>query len=125
FANGSNVLMTILQENIEIITEYGKLRIPPAEIRSIDFGVHLPEEVRTQINKALKQLASSNYKERESAMKQLVDLGPQAYLALYQTTKTKDLEAVKRAQTAMKTISQKVPSRLLRLREEDRIRTTK
>jgi len=125
FANGSSVLMVLLQDNIEIITEFGKLKIPPAEIRSIDFGVHLPDVVRTQIDKALQQLASSNYKERESAMKQLVDLGPQAYLALYHTTRGKDQEAVKRAQIAMKTIAQKVPARLLRLREEDRIRTTK
>ena len=126
FANGSNVLMMILQENIEIVTEFGKLRIPPAEIRSIEFGIHLTEEARSQIERALKQLGSSAYKERESAMKQLVDLGPQAYLALYQTTRSsKDQEAVKRAQIAMKTIAQKVPARLLRLREEDRIRTTK
>jgi hypothetical protein len=126
FANGSNVLMMILQDNIEIITEFGKLRIPPAEIRSIDFGVHLTDEVRAQIERALKQLGSSAYKEREAAMKQLVDLGPQAYLALHQASKTsKDQETVKRATTAMKTIAQKVPARLLRLREEDRIRTSK
>jgi len=125
FANGSNVLMSILQDSIEIITEFGKLKIPPAEIRAIDFGVHLPDVVRAQIDRALQQLASNNYKERESAMKQLVDLGPQAYLALYQATKGKDQEAVKRAQIAMKTISEKVPARLLRLREEDLIRTTK
>jgi hypothetical protein len=126
FANGSNVLMMLLQDNIEIVTEFGKLKIPPTEIRSIDFGIHLPDEVRVQIDRALKQLGSSAYKERESAMKQLVDLGPQAYLALYQLSRSsKDQEAVKRASTAMKTIAQKVPARLLRLREEDRIRTTK
>jgi hypothetical protein len=125
FANGSNVLMILLQDNLEIITEFGKLKIPPAEIRAIDFGVHLPDVVRTQINRALQQLGSSVFKEREAAMKQLVDLGPQAYLALYQATHGKDQETVKRAQTAMKAIAQKVPARLLRLREEDRIRTTK
>lgn len=126
FANGSNVLMMILQDNIEIVTEFGKLRIPPAEIRSIDFGIHLSDEVREQIDRAVKQLGSSAYKEREAAMKQLVDLGPQAYLALYQASRSsKDQEAVKRATLAMKTIAQKVPPRLLRLREEDRIRTTK
>jgi hypothetical protein len=125
FANGSTVLMVLLQDNLEIITEFGKLKIPPAEIRAIDFGVHLPDAARTQINRALQQLGSSVFKEREAAMKQLVDLGPQAYLALYQASHGKDQETVKRAQTAMKTIAQKVPARLLRLREEDRIRTTK
>jgi hypothetical protein len=125
FANGSTVLMSLLQDNIEIVTEFGKLKIPPTEIRYIDFGVHLSEAVRPVIERALEQLSSSNYKEREVAMKQLVDLGPQAYLALYQTTRSKDQEAAKRAQLAMKAIADKVPSRLLRLREEDRIRTTK
>ena len=125
FANGSNVIMILLQDNIEIITEFGKLEIPPAEIRQIEFGVHLAEAERGQIARALELLSSSNYKEREAAMKQLVVLGPQAYLALYQATRSKDQEAAKRAQIAMKTIAEKVPARLLRLREDDRIRTTK
>jgi hypothetical protein len=125
FANGSTVLMYLLQDSIEIVTEFGKLKIPPAEIRQIDFGLHLTDSVRAEIERALQQLASANYKEREAATKRLVDLGPLAYLALYQTTKSKDQEAAKRAQAAMKTVAQKVPERLLRLREEDRIRTTK
>jgi hypothetical protein len=125
FANGSNVIMILLQENIEIITEFGKLKIPPAEIRQIEFGVHLAEAERGQIARALELLSSSNYKEREAAMKQLVVLGPQAYLALFQATRGKDQETAKRAQIAMKTIAEKVPARLLRLREDDRIRTTK
>jgi hypothetical protein len=125
FANGSTVLMYLLQDNIEIITEFGKLKIPPVDIRQIDFGLHLTDPVRAQIERALQQLGSTNYKEREIATKKLVDLGPLAYLALYQTTKSKDQEAAKRAQAAMKTVAEKVPARLLRLREEDRIRTTK
>src|SRR5437899_11981161 len=57
FANGSTVLMVILQDNIEMVTEFGKLKIPPAEIRHIEFGLHLTEPVRAQIDRALQQLS--------------------------------------------------------------------
>src|SRR5207302_10540460 len=58
-------------------------------------------------------------------MKQLGDRGRQADHALYRASKREEREAGKRAQIAMKAVAQRVPARLLRLREEDRIRTTK
>ena len=39
FTNGSIVVMTLLQDNIEITTEYGKLVVPQKDIRQIEFGV--------------------------------------------------------------------------------------
>lgn len=39
-SDGSLVRVTILQDNLEVMTKYGKLTIPFADIRRIDFGLH-------------------------------------------------------------------------------------
>jgi hypothetical protein len=126
FANGSTVFMTILHEPIEVQTEFGKLTVPPRAIRSIEFGIHLPEGVDTKIHILLKQLGSSNYRQRDAAVKELAALGPHAYPALLRAAKNKDQpEAAQRALAAIKIIERKVPAKQLRLKEEDVIRTSR
>jgi hypothetical protein len=126
FVNGSTVLMTLLQERIEVLTPYGKLSVPPQDIRRIEFGVHPTEEVELRIIKALEALSSRAYRQRELAVKELVTLGPQAYLALKRAaTTTKDGEAAKRIEIALNRIAQKFPARMLRVKEDDVIHTVK
>ena len=45
FNDESVVRMSILQEHLEIVTKYGKLTVPTADIMKIDFGVHIPEDL--------------------------------------------------------------------------------
>jgi hypothetical protein len=125
FVNGSKVIMAVLEDKIEIATDYGKLSIPPRDIRFIEFGVHLSKDVEQKIEQALKRLGSDKYKERDQAMKELVSMGPQAYLALTKAAKGDNLEVNTRAKEALKAIAQRVPRKLLRLKEEDKIRTSK
>jgi hypothetical protein len=126
FANGSTVFMTLLPEPIEIQTAFGKLTVPPRDLRSIEFGVHLPEGAELKIQILLKQLSSSNYRLRDAAVKELARLGPHAYPALLRTTKEKEQpEASQRAAAAIKLIERRVPARQLRLKDEDVIRTSK
>jgi hypothetical protein len=125
FANGSSVLMTLLQDKIEIVTQYGKLSIPPAEIRQIQFGTHVTEETRQKIDAAVAKLGSEVYREREGALRELSGLGPQAYQTLQRVAKESTGEQAKRAEMAMKHISRMVPPRLLKLKEEDQVRTGK
>src|SRR4051812_40171299 len=58
FADGSIVRMSLLQENLELTTKYGKLNIPLSEIRRVEFGLHVPPETHQQINHSIKKLAS-------------------------------------------------------------------
>jgi hypothetical protein len=126
FANGSTVFMTLLPEPIEIQTIFGKLTVPPRELRSIEFGVHLPEGADAKIQILLKQLSSSNFRLRDAAVKELARLGPHAYPALLRTSKEKDQpEASQRALAAMKLIERRIPAKQLRLKDEDVIRTSK
>lgn len=125
FVNGSKVMMTLLQEQIEVVTRFGKLTIPPEEVRYIEFGLHLPPGTDEKIQAALGRLESDNYKQREAALKELIALGAHAYPALQNAAKGAGMESAQRIKQALKAIEQKVPAHLLRLKEDDLVQTSK
>jgi len=123
FSDGSIVRMTLKQEDLEVQTKYGKLLIPFAEIRRVEFGLHVPPEMQTQIAKSVKRLASDVYKERDAASKDLVHMGHFAFPSLQKASKSSDQEVAYRAAGTIKQISERVSGDLLKLREEDVIHT--
>src|SRR5262245_26126318 len=125
YGNGSTVRMAITQEHLEVATRYGKLTVPCREIRRIEFGVHLPDGMEKAVGEALRQLGSDNFKARQSALQELVVLGPYSYPALNQAVKSTDLEVAQRAQEALKRIRAKVPAKDLRTQEDDLVFTPK
>src|ERR1700677_3323242 len=62
--DGSLVRISILQENLDVMTRYGKLTVPFSEIRRIDFGLHLAEGVGNKIDTAIKHLGSDAFPAR-------------------------------------------------------------
>src|SRR5438132_8749468 len=90
FADGSIVRMTLLQENIEVQTKYGKLTIPVNDIRKVEFGLHVPPEVQSQLTQSIKRLGSEVYKERDAAGKDLVQAGHLEYPMLQKASKSGD-----------------------------------
>ncbi len=124
-SNGSQVYMSLLQDFVEIETDYGRLKIPAKEIRYVEFGLHLEEETEKSIRKAVELLKDSSYKAREKALKQLIDLGGQAYPFLKKASKSKEEDVAKRAEKGMEAIEYKVPVKLLNRPREDKIGTTK
>lgn len=125
FTNGSVVMMTMLQDRIEIATDYGKLLVPSRDIRAIEFGVHATPAEKRKLDDAIERLGSASHSERETAGQDLVAMGPLAYLRAQAAAKSKDLEVARRAEAAVKAIREKYPARLLRSREEDLVRTHK
>jgi hypothetical protein len=121
--DGSLVRMTILQETIEVMTKYGKLNIPVRDIRRIEFGLHLPEGMESQIEAAVRQLGSSVFKQREEAVRELVGMGAFAYPAMQQAARSSDLEVAQRARAVLKRLRDKLPEEQLRLKAEDTIQT--
>jgi len=124
FGDGSLVRMTLMQENMEVLTKYGKLTIPLSDIRRVEFGLHVPPEVNQQINQSIKRLASDVYKERDIASKDLIQVGHFAFPLLQKASRSGDQEVAVRAVSVIKQISERVPQDLLRLREEDVIHTS-
>lgn len=123
FGDGSVVRMTLLEENLEVLTKYGKLTIPLSEVRRVEFGLHVPPDVNQQIAKSIKRLASDVYKEREVATKDLVGVGHFAFPSLQRASKSGDQEVAYRAVSLIKQISERVAPELLKLRDEDVIHT--
>ncbi len=123
FANGSSVRMSILQDRIEVLTRYGKLAIPMADVQRIEFGVHLTPDVAIKVESAVLKLASSQYAEREDATRELTFLGASAYPALLRALRSSDQEVVRRADKIVNTIRERLPEKDLRSREEDIIVT--
>jgi hypothetical protein len=123
FADGSSVRMAILQESIDIVTKFGKLSVPMAEVRKIELGVHLPEGTLEKIQAAMKKLNSEVFREREEAVNQLVQLGPHAYPTLHAASKSTDPETAQRVEAAIKKIKAKFKEEALQLRVSDRIVT--
>jgi hypothetical protein len=124
FGDGSIVRMTLLQENIEVQTKYGKLTIPIQDVRRVEFGLHVPPDVKQQIAQSIKRLASDVYKERDLASKDLVQVGHFAYPSLQRASRSSDQEVAYRAVSVLKQISERVSPDLLKLRDEDVITTT-
>ena len=56
FADGSVVRMTMLQDQLDVMTRYGKLSVPLADIRRIEFGLHMPTGLSEQISTSIKLL---------------------------------------------------------------------
>ncbi|MCI0681385.1 MAG: hypothetical protein L0Y71_04710 [Gemmataceae bacterium] len=124
FNDGSLVRMTILQDDIDVMTKYGKLTIPLGDIRRIDLGLHLPQGLDQQIDQSIRLLASNAYKERDEATKGLIQAGHLAYPFLKKASASSDLEVTHRVTSLMKRIADKHPPEMLRMKQEDVVHTT-
>jgi hypothetical protein len=124
FNNGSVIKPGILLDAVEMETKLGKLTIPAAEIRRIDFAFRISEEDRAKLNKALRDLSSDRFQLREAASKLLVRMGRLAYPALLENRKDADLEMTKRVEKVLDTIRARTPEEDLRIRKQDVVRTT-
>jgi hypothetical protein len=123
FNDGSLVRMTILQDDVEVMTKYGKLTIPLRDIRRIDLGLHLPPGLDQQIDQSIRLLASTAYKDREEASRDIVQAGHLAYPFLKRASRTGDLEVAHRVGGLMKRIADKHAPEQLKMKEEDVIHT--
>lgn len=125
FTDGSVVFMTLLDQNIEVMTEFGKLSVPQDQVQSIQFGQHADKDVEAKVQALIAQLADDNFQKREVAMKELIQLGHAAYPALLSSKNAKDQELALRVAEALKLIEQRVPAKLLNRKAEDVIYTSK
>jgi hypothetical protein len=94
-----------------------------SEVRKVELGVHLAEGVAEKIEDAMKRLNAEAFKDRDSAVNELVALGPSAYPTLHAAAKSTDPEISQRVQMALKRIKAKFPAESLRLTPFDRVIT--
>jgi hypothetical protein len=123
FRDGSHLKLVLRDERIEFVTAYGKLQIPIADIRQIDFGFHIDAATAKRVDAAIASFAKPDFKEREAASAELLALGEKAYPALLEATKHKDPEVVRRSEELLYKIRDKVPSARLDLPMTDVVQT--
>lgn len=124
FSDQGALQLVLLDAALELQTRFGKLTIPVAEIRKIEFAPRLEPELREKIAKALHNLASENFNTREEAVKELFGNRKAAYPQLVKLTDSADQEVARRALELVEKIRETVPEEQLQPREYDRLTTS-
>ncbi len=123
FADGSVLKLAWLEEQIEVNTRYGKLTVPAADVRRIDFGLRFPPGAARRLERALGDLGSGDFRQREQATTDLLALRELAYPALLKLAKSDDAEVAKRVQEILGKLRDAIPAEKLLLRDHDVIHT--
>jgi hypothetical protein len=123
--NDDSVLKLRLQEEfLDFRTPYGKLTIPIAEVRRIDLATRYPDGMLKQIDTAIANLGSADFRKRELATSELLQFRERAFPALLKAAKSTDPEVSRRAEEVVDKLRAVVPPERLRFREHDVIHTT-
>ena len=123
FIDGSTIRRAVLQDNVEIVTKYGKLNVPVADVRRIEFGLHVTAETTKRIDDLVGKLGSEQFAEREKAGRDLVALGAASVAALEKASRSADKEVSVGARAALERIRETVPEDRLNLKPDDVIHT--
>jgi hypothetical protein len=119
----SVVKLTLLESSVEFITPHGKLTIPVSEIRRVELGLRIPDEVAALIKAAAADLGSPQFRKREEAMAILLKQREKSYPTLREVAKSSDAEVSKRAEELIEKLEAIVPKNRLELPEHDVIHT--
>jgi hypothetical protein len=122
-ADDSTLKLTLLDERIELVTRYGKLLVPVADIRQIEFGLRLPPATARRIEAAVVDLGAVDYKRREAAAAELLALREVAYLAVLRAGKDSDPEVMRRAEEILAKLREAVAPEKLEVRDHDVVYT--
>lgn len=109
FHDGSVIHQVRLAEVFQVKTKFGELSIPLDSIKRVEFAVRLSEEQSDQIDKAIKQLNSKVFSEREAASRQLAAFGVRATGPLQEAARSGEAEVTRRAQAVLDQIRRTVP----------------
>jgi hypothetical protein len=123
FADGSTVKMSLVQDDIEIISRYGRFKVPVEDIVRIEFGFRYPEGVEERVKAGIDGLGDANFRRREAASAELVELAEYAYPALQEAIKSTDSEVAKRAEEVAKKIEESTDQEKLTIPRNDVIVT--
>lgn len=122
-ADDSVLRVKLLDESLELVTKYGTLRVPVADVRRIDFATRTPPEVASRVTALIAELGHADYATRERASAQLREYRERAYHPLIAASKTSDPEASRRADEAVRFIQHKLPAGVPEPREFDVVYT--
>jgi hypothetical protein len=123
FLDGSCLRNVAMADKVAVATKFGKLTIETKEIRRIEFGLQMSDEISRKIDNALARLQSDNFKMREAAGKELVALGRYAYPALVKLTKSSDARSRPLVEPLLQQLRDKLSAYQLKMKVDDLIYT--
>jgi hypothetical protein len=124
FADGSSLKIQLKEEKVDLVTPYGKLSIPVADVRRIDFATRISDDVAKKIDSAIANLGSDNFQTRETATAELLKQGARAYPALVEAAKkNNDAEVKRRLDDLLEKIKGSSPADQLEVRKADVVYT--
>jgi hypothetical protein len=123
FTDDSVLKLTLRDKALRLNTRYGKLLVPVADIRYIDFATRIPDSIARRVDAAVANLGNTQYRVRQAANAELLELRESAYPALLRATRHKDPEVVRRAEALIKQLREQVPLDQLTFRKDDVVRT--
>jgi hypothetical protein len=122
-ADDSTVRVVPSDPALAVTTKYGKLTIPVADVRRIDFGFRFPEGVEAKVKQAVEDLGSPIFQNREDAQKALTGYAELAVPALKQAVSSADKEVSTRSGAVLKLLKEKLPDEKFNMRDYDVIET--
>jgi hypothetical protein len=123
FTDQGSLQVEVLESELTLVTKFGELKIPLAEIRKLEFAARVPAEVTDAVTKAVAQLASENFNTRVKAGDTLLLHKLVAYPLLLKAAESRDLEVAKRAEELLEQIKQATPAEQLISRANDAVTT--
>lgn len=123
FADDTALKMTLLDEKLELTTQYGTLQIPVRDVRRIDFATRVSDADVRRIETLIALLADKEYGKRQDAFEELQGFGSKAYPHLLKAAKSSDKEVQRRAEELIDQIKQNATEDQLEVRPNDVVHT--
>lgn len=124
-ADDSVIKLTLLDSQIELQTPHGKLAIPVADIRKVEIGLRISDELASAIRAAIADLGSDQQRKRDAAEALLLKWKEKSYPALKQAAKSGESEMAKKAAELAEKLEETVPEAQLAMPDYDLIHTEK
>lgn len=123
FADGTTVQAVLADTSVVVATKYGKLTVPLADVKRIEFGFRFPEGMQAKVETVVADLGSKEFAARDKASKDILTFGEFALPALRRAMKSDSPEVVTRAQTAHEKLVKSLPAEVVELRDYDVLHT--
>ncbi len=123
FTDGGNIRVVILEPTVSVTTKFGKLDVPFAELRKVDFGFRYPAGVEEKVAAAVAKLGAAAFRDREEAERELLAQKEYALAAVRRAAKSGDPEVVRRAEPLLRKLLAAVPEDRHTARDHDIVET--
>ncbi len=124
FTDGSTMNVRILDEKLELITKYGPLQIPAADIERVEFATRISDADEQATRQAVEALGHPEHARRLKAMSELKALGAKGKTAIDRAAQSEDPEVAQRAEELITFLKSRYSEKQLTIKENDVVHTS-